>query len=134
MVSTLNSAIAFEMVWRRSGVSSGFRMATCMDDFAVRSFIKLELFSVTEMLKNLTVFIGDCNFHNGFSFAFFVEFFRVASLHPAAAAAVGCLLSSADTVVSCFVSDFFYYQYGICRMYSKENPQYFRLPVSGLYP
>ena len=35
---------------------------------------------------------------------------------------------------SCFVSDFFYYQYGICRMYSKENPQYFRLPVSGLYP
>ena len=24
--------------------------------------------------------------------------------------------------------------YGICRMYSKENPQYFRLPVSGLYP
>ena len=36
--------------------------------------------------------------------------------------------------VGCFVSDFFYYQYGICRMYSKENPQYFRLPVSGLYP
>ena len=35
---------------------------------------------------------------------------------------------------SCFVSDFFYHQYGICRMYSKENPQYFRLPVSGLYP
>ena len=31
-------------------------------------------------------------------------------------------------------SDFFYHQYGICRMYSKENPQYFRLPVSGLYP
>ena len=26
------------------------------------------------------------------------------------------------------------HQYGICRMYSKENPQYFRLPVSGLYP
>ena len=30
-----------------------------MSDFAVRSFIKLELFSVTEMLKNLTVFIGN---------------------------------------------------------------------------
>ena len=28
------------------------------DDFAVRSFVKLELFGVAEMLKNLTVFIG----------------------------------------------------------------------------
>ena len=71
-----------------------------MNDFAVRSFIKLELFSVTEMLKNLTVFIGNCNFHNGISFAIFVGFFCVGSLRPAAAAAVGCLLSSADTVVS----------------------------------
>ena len=35
-----------------------------MRDFAVRSFINLELFSVAEMLKNLTVFIGNCNFHN----------------------------------------------------------------------
>ena len=34
-----------------------------MDDFAVRNFIKLELFGVTEMLKNLTVFIGNCKFH-----------------------------------------------------------------------
>ena len=42
-----------------------------MRDFAVRSFIKLELFSVAEMLKNLTVFIGNCNFHNGISFAIF---------------------------------------------------------------
>ena len=42
-----------------------------MDDFAVRSFIKLELFGVAEMLKNLTVFIGNCNFHNGISFAIF---------------------------------------------------------------
>ena len=42
-----------------------------MRDFAVRSFIKLELFSVTEMLKNLTVSIGNCNFHNGISFAIF---------------------------------------------------------------
>ena len=25
------------------------------------------------------------------------------------------------------------HQYGICRMYSKENPQDFRLPVPGLY-
>ena len=51
------------------------------------------------------------------------------------------LMTSSDSVskiisccFSCFVSDFFYHQYGICRMYSKENPQYFRLPVSGLYP
>jgi hypothetical protein len=71
-----------------------------MDDFAVHSFIKLELLGVTEMLKDLTVFIGNCNFHNRISFAIFVGFFCVGSLHPAAAAAVGCLLSSADTVVS----------------------------------
>ena len=31
-----------------------------MSDFAVHSFIKLELFGVAEMLKNLTVFIGNC--------------------------------------------------------------------------
>ena len=71
-----------------------------MDDFAVRSFIKLELFGVAEMLKNLTVFIGNCNFHNGISFAFFVGSFCVDSLHPAAAAAAGRLLPSADAVVS----------------------------------
>ena len=71
-----------------------------MNDFAVRSLIKLELFGVAEMLKDLTVFIGNCNFHNGISFAIFVGFFCVGSLHPAAAAAVGCLLSSADAVVS----------------------------------
>jgi len=55
-----------------------------MNDFAVRSFIKLEMFGVAEMPKNLTVFIGNCNFHNEISFAFFVEFFCVGSLHPAA--------------------------------------------------
>ena len=42
-----------------------------MNDFAVLSFIKLELFSVAEMLKNLTVFLGNCNCHNGISFASF---------------------------------------------------------------
>ena len=42
-----------------------------MGDFAVRSFIKLELFGVAEMLKDLTVFIGNCNFHNRISFASF---------------------------------------------------------------
>jgi len=55
-----------------------------MNDFAVRSFIKLEMFGVAEMPKNLTVFIGNCNFHNEISFAFFFEFFCVGSLHPAA--------------------------------------------------
>ncbi|MFC0373819.1 SDR family NAD(P)-dependent oxidoreductase, partial [Methylobacterium isbiliense] len=39
-----------------------------------------------EMLKDLTVFIGNCNFHNRISFAIFVGFFCVGSLHPAAAA------------------------------------------------
>ena len=71
-----------------------------MNDFAVRSFIKFELFGVAEMLKNLTVFIGNCNFHNGISFAIFVGFFCVGSLHLAAAATMGCLLPSADAVVS----------------------------------
>ena len=42
-----------------------------MSDFAVHSFIKLELLGVTEVLKDLTVFIGNCNFHNGISFASF---------------------------------------------------------------
>ena len=42
-----------------------------MSDFTVRSFIKLKLFGVAEMLKNLTVFIGNCNFHNGISFTIF---------------------------------------------------------------
>ena len=42
-----------------------------MSDFAVHSFIKLELLGVTKMLKDLTVFIGNCNFHNGISFASF---------------------------------------------------------------
>ena len=46
-----------------------------MSDFAVRSFIKLELLGVTEMLKNLTVFIGNCNFHDGISFAIFAWIF-----------------------------------------------------------
>jgi len=32
------------------------------------------------------------------------------------------------------VPDFIYHQYGICRMYSKENPKDFRLPVPCLYP
>ena len=42
-----------------------------MSDFTVRSFIKFELFGMAEMLKDLTVFIGNCNFHNGISFASF---------------------------------------------------------------
>ena len=70
-----------------------------MNDLAIRSFIKLKLLGVAEMLENLTIFIGDCNFHNGISFAFFVGFFCVGSLHPAAAATVGRLLSAADAVV-----------------------------------
>lgn len=34
----------------------------------------------------------------------------------------------------CSVFDLVNHQYGICRMYSEENPQDFRLPVPGLYP
>ena len=46
--------------------------------------------------------------------------------------------ASAGKIISCCfhrpVPDLVYHQYGICRMYSKENPQDFRLPVPGLYP
>ena len=45
---------------------------------------------------------------------------------------------SVSKVMSCrfsrSVPDFVYHQYGICRMYSEENPQDFRFPVLGLYP
>ena len=71
-----------------------------VDDFAVRSFIKLELFGVAEMLENLTVFIGNCNFRNGISFTIFIGFFCVGSLNPAETAAMGCLLASANAIVS----------------------------------
>ena len=41
-------------------------------------------------------------------------------------------------IISCRFSrsvfDFVCHQYGICRMYSEENPQDFRLPVPCLYP
>ena len=33
------------------------------DDFAIRSFINLELFRMAEVLKNLTILIGNCDFH-----------------------------------------------------------------------
>ena len=51
------------------------------------------------------------------------------------------LTTSSDFFVKiiscCFqrsVPDLIYHQYGICRMYSKENPKDFRLPVPCLYP
>ena len=71
-----------------------------MNDLAIRSFIKLKLLGVAEMLENLTVFIGNCNFHNGISFLIFICFFCIGFLRPAAAATVGRLLSAADAVVS----------------------------------
>ena len=70
-----------------------------MNDLAVRSFIKLKLLGVAEMLENLTVFIGNCNFHDGISFLIFICFFCIGFLRPAAAATVGRLLSAADAVV-----------------------------------
>ena len=35
-----------------------------MSDFAVQDFVKLELLGMSEMLKNLSVFIGNCDFHS----------------------------------------------------------------------
>ena len=45
--------------------------------------------------------------------------------------------SFSKLISCCFhrsVPDLFNHQYGICRMYSEENPQDFRLPVPCLYP
>ena len=40
-----------------------------MNDLAIRSFIKLKLLGVAEMLKKSgPFFIGNCNFHDGISF------------------------------------------------------------------
>ena len=36
-------------------------------------------------------------------------------------------VKSSHAALAVLFPDFFYHQYGICRMYSKENPQYFRL-------
>lgn len=45
---------------------------------------------------------------------------------------------SVSKIISCRfnrpVPDLVNHQYGICRMYSEENPQDFRLPVPCLYP
>ena len=35
-----------------------------MSDFAVQDFVKLELLGMSEMLKDLSVFIGNCDFHS----------------------------------------------------------------------
>jgi len=67
------------------------------DDLAVRHFIELELLRVAEVLENLTVFIGNCDFHIRFSFLFVIGF--VECPHPAAAAAVRMLLPAADAVI-----------------------------------
>lgn len=40
----------------------------CVQDIAVADFVNFELLCVAEMLKNLAVLIGNCNFHGGSSF------------------------------------------------------------------
>ena len=70
-----------------------------MEDLALRSLINLELLGVTEMLKNLAVFVGNCNFHLEISFVI-VIFFCIGFWSPTAATALGRLLPSADAVAS----------------------------------
>ena len=70
-----------------------------MEDLALRSLINLKLLSVAEMLKNLAVFVGNCNFHHGISFVI-VIFFRIGFWRPTAATALGRLLASANAVAS----------------------------------
>ena len=53
--------------------------------------------SVAKMLENLSVFIGNCDFHIRFSFLFVIGF--VECPHPAAASAVRMLLPAADAVI-----------------------------------
>ena len=70
------------------------------DDFSVSHFIDLKLFGVTKMLKNLSIFIGNCKFHIQFSFLCVSGLDGVKALRPAASAAVGLFLSGADTVIA----------------------------------
>ena len=70
-----------------------------MEDLALRSLINLELLGMAEMLKNLAVFIGNCNFHHGISFVVII-FFCIGFWRPVAATALGGLLPSADAVAS----------------------------------
>ena len=43
------------------------------DNLSILNIIDLKLSSVAKMLENFSVFIGNCNSHNGFSFRFFKQ-------------------------------------------------------------
>ena len=64
------------------------------NDFSIFHIVDFKLFGVTEVLKDFSVFISDCNSHNIISFRFFVhrmDFFLIAISAP-----VGCAVSAAE--------------------------------------
>lgn len=64
------------------------------NDFSIFHIMDFKLFSVTEVLKDFSVFISDCNSHNIISFWFFVH--RMDFLLIAISAPVGCAVSVAE--------------------------------------
>ena len=91
----------------------------------------LGIFSKCPPSKMVYEVIMACHFHIPFLLPFFSVFFLILSVRTWQSRR--SLMISSDAV-SRSVQDLVNYQYGICRMYSGENPQDFRLPVPCLYP
>ena len=68
----------------------------CTDNLAVRNLIELKQRGVTKVLKNLSILIGNCDFHTIFSFVIGIVF--AVLMCPAALSAARMLLPSADTI------------------------------------
>lgn len=68
----------------------------CIGDRSVFHFINLKLFGVSEMLKNFSVFISNCDFHNVLVSFFFYCYHCVL---PPALSASGLLVSFTDPVI-----------------------------------
>ena len=55
------------------------------NDFSIFHIVDFKLFGVTEVMKDFSIFISDCNSHNIISFRFFVhrmDFLLMQFLHP----------------------------------------------------
>ena len=68
----------------------------CTDNLAFRDLIELKLRGVTKVLENLSIPIGNCNFHTVFSFVIGIVFAIL--IRPAALSTARMLLPSADTI------------------------------------
>ena len=72
----------------------------CVNDLTVNYFINLELCRVAKMLKNLSVFIGNCDFHGVISFLCRVGLRCSTAPCRASAFAMPMLLPAANAVVA----------------------------------